>query len=113
MLKKTLAIAFTGRLDAELQSFLIRNDGQEDLYLSSADWMGRNLFRRIEIAFPILDPKIKRRVIRESLRPYLVDNVQAWEMQSDGRYRRKTSRAAKPRSAQAGLLADMAAKQRN
>jgi polyphosphate kinase len=92
--------------------FYFYNGGQEDVFLSSADWMERNLHRRIEIAFPVLDPKAKRRVIREGLRPYMVDNVQAWEMLSDGRYRRKTSRGGRERSAQARLLADLASKTR-
>ncbi|GGP25708.1 polyphosphate kinase [Silvimonas amylolytica] len=105
--------SIVGRFLEHHRVFYFYNDGTEDLYLSSADWMGRNLFRRIEIAFPILDPRVKRRVIREGLRPYLVDNAQAWEMQSDGRYRRKTARTAKKRNAQIGLLSDLAAKQRN
>ncbi|GAB7127235.1 polyphosphate kinase 1 [Silvimonas sp. JCM 19000] len=98
-----------GRFLEHHRVFYFYNDGAEDLYLSSADWMGRNLFRRIEIAFPILDPKIKKRVIREGLRPFLVDNAQAWEMQSDGRYRRKNVRSGKRRSAQGMLLADLQA----
>ncbi|WP_373316872.1 polyphosphate kinase 1 [Chitinolyticbacter albus] len=99
-----------GRFLEHHRVYYFYNDGAEDVYLSSADWMGRNLFRRIEIAFPAINPKVKRRVIRESLRPYLVDNVQAWEMLSDGRYRRKPTRGAKERSAQAMLLAELAAK---
>ncbi|HSC81221.1 MAG TPA: polyphosphate kinase 1, partial [Chitinolyticbacter sp.] len=99
-----------GRFLEHHRVYYFYNDGAEDVYLSSADWMGRNLFRRIEIAFPAINPKVKRRVIRESLRPYLVDNVQAWEMLSDGRYRRKPTRGAKARSAQAMLLAELAAK---
>ncbi|WP_035060393.1 polyphosphate kinase 1 [Andreprevotia chitinilytica] len=101
-----------GRFLEHHRVFYFHADGEEIVYLSSADWMGRNLFRRIEIAFPILNPKLKRRVIRESIRPYLVDNVQAWEMQSDGRYRRKSARGGKARSAQAMLQAELAAKQR-
>ena len=51
--------------------------------------MDRNFFRRIETGFPVLNPKLKKRVINEGLKPYLRDNVQAWEMQSDGSYRRR------------------------
>jgi polyphosphate kinase len=105
--------SIVGRLLEHHRVFYFYNEGAEDVYLSSADWMGRNLFRRIEIAFPILDPKVKRRVIRESLRPSLVDNCQAWEMQSDGRYRRKTARGGKVRSSQATLLAELTAKPRS
>jgi polyphosphate kinase len=62
------------------------------VYLASADWMDRNFFRRIETAFPILDPKLKKRVINESIKACLADNVQAWEMDSDGRYHRRSPR---------------------
>lgn len=82
-------------------------DGKDRVYLSSADWMDRNFFRRIETAFPVLDPQLKRRVIKEGLRCNLLDNTQAWEMQSDGRYRHKTSRRA-AHSAQSTLLAELA-----
>ena len=75
------------------------------MYLSSADWMDRNFFRRIETGFPILNPKLKKRAIAEGLKPYLRDNVQAWEMQPDGSYRRRKSHRAKPYSAQDVLLA--------
>ncbi|MDO9243327.1 MAG: polyphosphate kinase 1 [Rhodocyclaceae bacterium] len=67
-------------------------DGTEKLYLASADWMERNFFRRIEVCFPVLDPKLKRRVIKEGLRNYLADNCQAWDMDSEGQYRIKPSR---------------------
>jgi polyphosphate kinase len=60
--------------------------GSEVVYLASADWMGRNLFRRIEVAFPVLDPRLKRRVIDEGLRPYLEDTAEAWTLQPSGEY---------------------------
>ncbi|CAB3787245.1 Polyphosphate kinase [Pararobbsia alpina] len=70
--------------------------GQENVYLSSADWMDRNFFRRVEVAFQVLDRRLKRRVIAEGLSAFLGDNQAAWVMQSDGHYRRrrpgKTSR---------------------
>ena len=83
-------------------------DGAENLYLSSADWMERNFFRRIEVAFPVLDPRLKRRVLREGLKPYLADNCQAWLMNSDGSYDARRSKSRRV-SAQEMLLADMAA----
>lgn len=101
-----------GRFLEHHRVFYFYNDGEEDVYLSSADWMERNLHRRIEIAFPVKNHKLKRRVLREGLRSYLVDNVQAWEMLSDGRYRRKTSRGGKERCAQEMLLAELAGKGR-
>ncbi|WP_137936193.1 polyphosphate kinase 1 [Chitinivorax sp. B] len=96
-----------GRFLEHTRVWYFHNDKHEDVYLASADWMARNLFGRIEVAFPILDSKVKRRVIREGLRPYLVDNVRAWEMEPDGSYRRKIARAGKARSAQHTLLAEL------
>ena len=58
------------------------------LYLSSADWMTRNMLRRIEIAWPVRDPALRQRVIDECLVPYLHDGRDAWVLESDGRYRR-------------------------
>ena len=60
----------------------------EALYLSSADWMSRNMFRRIEVAWPIPDPTLRQRVIDECLVPYLHDHLDAWQLQSDGHYQR-------------------------
>ncbi|MBN8442970.1 MAG: polyphosphate kinase 1 [Dechloromonas sp.] len=97
-----------GRFLEHHRIFYFRANGEEQVYLSSADWMDRNFFRRIEIAFPVLDARIKRRVIREGLRPYIADNSQAWEMLANGCYRRKSPRGAR-RSAQLALLQDLAA----
>ena len=101
-----------GRFLEHHRVFYFYNDGAEDVYLSSADWMERNLHRRIEIAFPVKNPKLKRRVLREGLQSYLIDNVQAWEMLSDGRYRRKRPRGGKERCAQEQLFADLVTKSR-
>ncbi len=60
----------------------------EMLYLSSADWMSRNMFRRIEVAWPVRDPQLRQRVIDECLVPYLRDRLDSWEQQPDGHYRR-------------------------
>ena len=60
--------------------------GEEVLYLSSADWMERNLLRRVEVAFPVKDIKLKQRVIQEGLMILLKDNASAWLMKSDGTY---------------------------
>ena len=62
------------------------------VHLASADWMSRNLFRRIEVAFPVLDKTLKRRVITEGLNPYLKDNSNAWELDADGKYHRRRAR---------------------
>jgi polyphosphate kinase len=69
-------------------------DGNETVYLSSADWMDRNLFRRVEVAFPVLDKKLKSRVIKEGFQMLLKDNATAWIMDSQGSYRQLQKRAA-------------------
>ncbi|MEQ1661407.1 MAG: polyphosphate kinase 1 [Thiobacillus sp.] len=97
-----------GRFLEHTRIFYFRNDGDERVYLSSADWMDRNFFRRIETAFPVLSPKLKKRVIAEGLKPYLRDNVQAWDMQPDGSFRRRVPRRAQPYSAQQVLLDQLA-----
>ncbi|MBL8488785.1 MAG: polyphosphate kinase 1 [Rhodocyclaceae bacterium] len=97
-----------GRFLEHHRIFYFLADGEEKVYLSSADWMERNFFRRIEVCFPILDPRLKRRVIKEGLRPYLSDNCQAWEMDADGQYRIRASRRVRS-CAQEHLLADLAA----
>jgi polyphosphate kinase len=79
------------------------------VYLASADWMDRNFFRRIEVCFPVLDPKLKKRVIDESLKTCLADNVQAWEMDGSGQYRRKLPNRTKPLASQTALLELLAA----
>jgi polyphosphate kinase len=73
------------------------------IFLSSADWMDRNFFRRVEACFPIRDPVLAGRVYREGLANYLDDNTQAWELLSDGRYQKIKSRG-KPYRAQTTLL---------
>ena len=78
--------------------------GKENVYLSSADWMDRNFFKRIELGFPVLDPKLKKRVITEGLKFYLADNQQGWEMNSQGAYQRRRSSRSKPHNAQGELM---------
>jgi polyphosphate kinase len=80
-------------------------------YIASADWMERNFFRRIEVCLPILDPKLKKRVIEEGLQKYLEDNTQAWVMDSDGHYERAQPGKAAARCAQMELLQELAASQ--
>jgi polyphosphate kinase len=74
-----------------------------DVFLSSADWMERNIFRRVEIAVPILDHTL-RDTIRAELKLYLADNVDAWTLQSDGSYVQCRVEGAVPLSAQNQLL---------
>jgi polyphosphate kinase len=65
-------------------------DGERDeaLFLSSADWMSRNMLGRIELAWPVTDPKMRQRVIDEGLVPYLMDGRDAWTLDSQGQYQR-------------------------
>jgi polyphosphate kinase len=101
--------SIVGRFLEHTRVWQFHNDGADDVYLASADWMGRNLFRRIEVAFPVLDPELKARVVDEGLTPYLADSHDAWELASDGSYTRAKPRArAQPFSAQQELLERMA-----
>jgi len=81
-----------GRFLEHTRIYYFRNDLAHDVYLASADWMNRNLFRRIEVAFPVLDKALKKRVIAEGLNPYLRDNTNAWVLESEGRYQRRKPR---------------------
>jgi polyphosphate kinase len=99
-----------GRFLEHSRIFYFRNDLEHEVYLSSADWMDRNFFRRIEVCFPILDTKLKKRVIDEGLKACLQDNCQAWEMDGDGGWHQKTTRSASPKSAQNLLLQSLAGK---
>lgn len=93
-----------GRFLEHHRIFYFYAGGEEKVYLSSADWMERNFFRRIELAFPILDSKLKKRVITEGLKFYLADNQQSWDMNGDGVYQRRRNARAKPHSAQGELM---------
>ena len=61
---------------------------RSEMWLASADWMTRNLLRRIETAWPVEDRRLRERIYEESLAVYLQDNSQAWELQPDGSYLR-------------------------
>jgi polyphosphate kinase len=95
-----------GRFLEHSRVYWFYNDGESELYCSSADWMERNLLRRIETCFPILDRELAGRVYEEELSNYLADNLQAWELQADGSYRRvEPASGEAPHSAQQSLLA--------
>ena len=103
--------SIVGRFLEHSRIWWFDNNGADDVYLSSADWMGRNLFRRIEVAFPVLDPALKVRVIDEGLKPYLGDSRDAWDLDADASYARAKPRPrTQPSSAQAELLERMADK---
>ncbi len=67
--------------------FYFRNGGREEVYLASADWMERNLDRRLEVLFPIVAPAIKKRVV-SALETYFQDNVKSWQLLADGAWER-------------------------
>jgi polyphosphate kinase len=77
--------------------FRFRHGGEERIYLSSADWMPRNMFRRIESLFPIDAPELKRRVIDEILAITFADNVKARELNADGTWTRVQPEPGAPR----------------
>lgn len=79
-----------GRFLEHPRAIYFANGGEHELWLSSADWMERNLFRRVEVAFPVLDKKIRERII-EQLRAYLDDTASSWLLQPDGTYQRAPS----------------------
>jgi polyphosphate kinase len=100
--------SIVGRFLEHHRIYYFRNGGKPRVYLSSADWMGRNLFRRIEVAWPVLEPRLARRVIDEGLKPYLEDTRDAWVLSGDGNYRAPRGGAG-ARSAQQVLLTQLAA----
>jgi polyphosphate kinase len=98
-----------GRFLEHTRVFYFLNEGEEKIYLSSADWMERNLDKRVETCFPVEGKKLVTRVKKE-LESYLTDNTQAWVLQPDGRYLRCSPTGNQnPRSAQAGLLEKLTA----
>jgi polyphosphate kinase len=99
--------SIVGRFLEHSRVYWFANGGNAEIWCASADWMERNLLRRIEVCFPILDPDLARRVYDETLETYLADNTQAWLLQADGRYVRATPGDDMPHAAQTALLAKL------
>jgi len=78
--------SIVGRLLEHSRVFYFELDGQVQMWLSSADWMSRNMMRRVELAWPIKDPAMQSRIFQESLQLYLQDNQDAWQLTEKGRY---------------------------
>ena len=96
--------SIVGRFLEHSRVYYFYANGDEKVFCSSADWMDRNFFQRVEISFPIANKEIKRRLITD-LDIYLSDNTHAWELQSDGSYMRlKPQMDSEPTSAQSRLL---------
>jgi polyphosphate kinase len=104
--------SIVGRFLEHHRIYYFRNGGADDVMLASADWMGRNLFRRIEVAWPVLDPRLKRRVIAEGLQAALDDTADAWLLDADGVYNAPRPRGqgvSSQRNLLAALVAEVAA----
>ncbi|GAB3390549.1 polyphosphate kinase 1 [Lysobacter fragariae] len=98
--------SIVGRFLEHHRVYWFANDGAPDMFCSSADWLERNLLRRVETAFPLIDPELGKRVFDEALANYLIDNVSAWELHTDGSYERRVREPGVPaHSAQMALLA--------
>jgi polyphosphate kinase len=85
--KNVQVVSIVDRFLEHARVFHFRNGGDEEVYLSSADWMTRNLDKRIELLFPVEAPEARQRVM-QALDAAFLDNVKARRLQSDGSYRR-------------------------
>jgi len=83
-----------GRFLEHTRAFCFENGGEPVVYCSSADWMDRNMFYRVETCFPVTDPALARRVRHDTLEVYLSDNRQSWLLQPDGSYRQASCEPA-------------------
>ncbi len=97
--------SIVGRFLEHTRVFYFRSGEEESLYLSSADWMNRNMLRRIELVWPIKNETLKRRVIDECLVAYLYDTKDAWELEPTGQYTLVSEKTDGPKlSAQQALM---------
>lgn len=92
-----------GRFLEHTRVFYFHNGGDSELFCASADWMSRNLLRRVETCFPIRDTQLNKEVYEQGLELYLADNVGAWQLQPDGQYKR-VRRRGRGSSAQQTLM---------
>ncbi len=93
-----------GRFLEHSRIFYFYNGGDIQLFGSSADWMDRNFFRRIETCFPIEEKRMIKKIVKECLLNYLTDNTQSWILQADGSYKKSVLAGSKAKSAQQSLL---------
>ena len=99
-----------GRFLEHSRVFYFRVGIDEEVYLSSADWMNRNMLRRVELAWPVSDPHLRQRIIDECLVACLRDDRDAWDLMPDGSYKRvKGAQDPKAHGAQAALIGRYAA----
>ncbi len=97
-----------GRFLEHSRVFYFRQNNTEQLYLSSADWMNRNMMRRIEVAWPVTDAALRQRIVDECLLAYLHDSADAWILGANGHYTNAAA-SARGKSAQMALMARYAA----
>ena len=93
-----------GRFLEHSRVFFFEAGDLQDFYLSSADWMTRNMTRRVELAWPVADLALRQRLVDECLLAYLHDTRNAWTLEPDGKYRRVDKKGRKTQSAQALLM---------
>jgi polyphosphate kinase len=97
--------SIVGRFLEHTRCFYFLNEGNPEVFCASADWMDRNLLKRVEECFPVENPALKERVIEQGLKLYLQDNTQAWILDNEGNYTRITPQNEEtPISAQSKLL---------
>jgi polyphosphate kinase len=102
-------ISIVGRFLEHSRIFYFRNGGEDEVYIGSADWMPRNLDRRVEVVVPVLNADHRRVLRDEVLQTLLEDNTQAWELRGDGCYARLRPAPGQPRrNAQLALLDQLA-----
>jgi polyphosphate kinase len=94
-----------GRLLEHSRVFYFKVDNVENMWLSSADWMNRNMLRRVEIAWPIVDAESRARILLECCQMYLDDNKDAWLLNSDGTYTLSTPTLPQSKAKEAVLSA--------
>ena len=99
--------SIVGRFLEHTRVFYFRTGEDEEMYLSSADWMTRNIHRRVETMFPVLDESIKKRIMREIFETYFADNCQSWQMEPDGTYTKTPIGRGHKRFAAQEALMDM------
>ncbi|MEC5208993.1 polyphosphate kinase [Psychrobacter sp. PL15] len=85
-----------GRFLEHTRIYYFYNDGEQRLYCGSADWMDRNLFHRVEVAFPIEDKKLFEQIYQDGLLNYLQDNIQAWLLSGDGQWQQTQPAVGEP-----------------
>mgnify|MGYP000352460957 CR=1 FL=1 len=93
-----------GRFLEHSRVFFFEAGDLQDFYLSSADWMTRNMTRRVELAWPVMDLALRQRLVDECLLAYLHDTRNAWTLEPNGQYQRVEKQGRKVQSAQALLM---------